>query len=128
MFWRKKRPATHFHGYFKIGRTKQYMNFSLVDNQNGTFLLQAVDSIGAPAVLPTDTNLTSSDPTIATATFKTGNAAGTYVVKAVKAGTVNMVATGTNSAGQPASTTFIFTITGGPAVGFTATLTDIQNN
>lgn len=104
------------------------MSFTLVDNQNGTYLVSAVDSTGAPAVLPADLAVNSSDPTIATVAFKTGNAAGTYLVTAVKAGSVNIVASGTNVGGTAISTTFNFTITGGPAVGFNLTLVSVANN
>ena len=100
------------------------MNFELQDNQNGTFTLTAVDASGAPASFPSDTTLTSSNTAVATATPNSGFPT-QWIIKAVVAGLVNMVA---NSPSLNISTTFSFTITGGPAVGFTATLTNVANN
>lgn len=101
------------------------MNFTLLDNQHGTFLVSAVDASGATAPLPSDLALVSTNTAVLTVAFDNGNAAGTYIVTAVAAGDSAIIA---SSASGNISTTFSFQITGGPAVGFVATLTGVSNN
>lgn len=102
-------------------------SFGLQDNQHGTLVLTAVDASGAAAAFPGDTAASTSDPTVATVAANAGFP-NQFIVTAVKAGNVNIVVTGTNAASQSISTTFAFAISGGPAVGFTATLINVANN
>jgi hypothetical protein len=128
----RKKFAVKFEGkfYIKVGRfnRREQVNFTLVDNQNGFLVAQAVDATGAPATMPSDVVATSSDSTIATVSVPAGNILGTFKVTAVKAGNVNIIVTGSAGLSAPISTSFAFVITGGPAVGFTATLTNVGNN
>lgn len=99
--------------------------FTLNDAQGGTLVVTAVDASGASAPLPNDVAAASSDSTTLTAAPNSGFP-GQFVVKAIKAGTTNVVVTGTNAANVVISTTFTFNITGGPATGFTAVLINVQ--
>lgn len=102
-------------------------SFSLSDNQHGTLVIVAVDAALVATQLPVDTAAASSDPTVATVRPNPGFP-DQFIVQAVKAGVVNIVIAGTNAAGATISTTFMFAITGGPAVGFTATLINVASN
>lgn len=131
-FYRHPYRAVRFKAIFIVDGCKQkgeHMNFSIFDNQNGQLVLVAVDGAvpPQPTTLPADTNATSADPTIATCAAVSGFP-GVFKITGVKAGTVNVVATGTNAAGVAISTTFVFTLSGSAAVGFTATLQNVVNN
>lgn len=110
----------------------EHMNFTFINGQGGQLVITAVDAETPPqpAALPADFAAVSSDPSILTAAPAAGNAPGVTQLLSLKAGNVNVVATGTNAAGVVISTTFAFVVTAvvpqNPAAGFVATLINVS--
>jgi hypothetical protein len=110
------------------------MNFTLQINQNGILVVQAVDGDTPPNVqpLPSDVAATGSDSSIQVLAVPGTPGSFSITGKGV-VGTPTVTVTGTNAAGTVISTTFTFNMVAVPppadvATGFTATLTNVQDN
>lgn len=99
---------------------------SIVDNENGTYTIGGLDAAGQPTDIESLATLTppptDSDTTVAQCGTPTGM---TFPVQAKKPGVDEIALSVTFNAGTPAplTDTAELTVTGGPAVGLTATLT-----
>lgn len=103
------------------------MNFTIVDNQNGLFIVQSVDSLGKALPLPSDTACATSNAAVLA--VGTATVPGQFPVTGLGAGSDGTVNLTVSSAIAGISTVFTFVVTTSDvAVGFTATLINVVTN
>jgi hypothetical protein len=103
------------------------MNFTILDNQNGLFVVQAVDANGNVMSLPSDVSCVSSNP--GNLVVGTSSAPGSFPVSGTGLGNDGTVTLTVTSALANISTVFTFVVsTSDIAVGFTATLINVTTN
>ena len=103
------------------------MNFTIVDNQNGTFIVQAVDAQGNVLTLPSDTACASSNAALLAVGAPL--APGQFPVTAQGVGNDGTVTLTVSSVLANVYTSFTFAITTSDVVvGFTATLVNVTQN
>ena len=103
------------------------MNFTILDDQNGLFVVQAVDAGGNVLALPSDTAVVSSNPAILA--VGTATAPGSFPVTAQGLGNDGTVTLTVSSVLAAITTVFTFVVsTSDVAVGFTAPLINVTTN